>query len=163
MDKSNPLEPIDTNRAQLDDEMNYSDESESDKGFIAAAQVKSEDIKKMDKAYLKKKKAELAALGQWTHIDCLRSNARDDVHDDIMRKLIFEPQADLAVKEAKPQPEQKSRLDSLLSVIELENKSSFGDDGSRLSVHEVPGGTISFLFEKSSKAAIVPEMDDDHR
>jgi hypothetical protein len=31
-------------------------------------------------------------------------------------------------------------------------------------VHDVPGGTVSFLFEKSSKSAIVAEEDEeDHR
>ena len=48
--KSNPLKPIDTNHAQLNDDMDDSDESEPEKGFIAAAQVKLEDINKMDKA-----------------------------------------------------------------------------------------------------------------
>jgi DNA repair and recombination protein RAD54B len=50
MGKSNPLEPIDTNRAQLDDDAEDSDDSEPVKGFMAATQVKSENINKMDKA-----------------------------------------------------------------------------------------------------------------
>jgi hypothetical protein len=49
MGKSNPLEPIDTNRAQLDD-AESSDDSETERGFMAAAQVKAENINKMDKA-----------------------------------------------------------------------------------------------------------------
>jgi DNA repair and recombination protein RAD54B len=49
MSKSNPLEPIDSNRAQLDDDAEDSDYSEPGKGFIGAAQVKAEDINKMDK------------------------------------------------------------------------------------------------------------------
>lgn len=116
--------------------------------------------------YLKKKKAELAALKEWTHINCLRPNARDDVHDDILRKLIFEPKAETTEKEkAKlPAAKPKSRLDSLLSAIDLENMSGLDEDTPRLSVHDVPGGTISFLFEKSSKSAIVAEEDEeDHR
>ena len=179
MSKSNPLEPIDTNRVQLDDDAEDSDESEPEKGFMAAAQVKSEDINKMDRAvtisyssdtrgpiadislqYLKKKKAELAALGEWTHIDCLRPNARDDVHDDILRKLIFEPQAETD-KAKPPPPKPKSRIDSLLSAIDLENLSGLDEDVPRLGVHDVPGGTISFLFEKSSKSAIVAEDEEE--
>jgi hypothetical protein len=51
MGKSNPLEPIDANRAQLDeDDSSDSDDSEPEKGFMAAAQVKVENINKMDKA-----------------------------------------------------------------------------------------------------------------
>jgi len=49
MSKPNPLEPVDINRAQLDEDVQYSDDSEPEKGFIAAAQVKSEDINKVDK------------------------------------------------------------------------------------------------------------------
>jgi DNA repair and recombination protein RAD54B len=116
--------------------------------------------------YLKRKKAELAALGEWTHIDCLRRNARDDVHDDILRKLILEPESEIAKndKADPPRPQPKSRLDSLLSAIDMENISGLDDDAPRLSVHDVPGGTVSFLFEKSSKSAIVPEEDEeDHR
>jgi len=186
MGKSNLLEPIDTNRAQFDDDSEGSNDSEPEKGFIVAAQVKSENINKMDKAvsiylfivpgpnsdialqYLKKKKAELAALGEWTHIDCLRLNAQDDVHDVILRKLIFKPQDDVAEKNTEspqsPQALPKSRIDSLLSAIDLENLSGFDEDSPRLSVHDVPGGTVSFLFEKSSKSAIVAEEDEeDHR
>lgn len=50
MGKSNPLEPIDTNRPEAEEEVDDSDESETEKGFVAASQVKSENINKMDKA-----------------------------------------------------------------------------------------------------------------
>ena len=108
--------------------------------------------------YLKKKQAELAALGEWSHIDCLRSNARDDVRDDILRKLVFEKNAsDLASAAPKP----KSRVDALLSAIDIDNL-SVDSETRRLSVHDVPGGTVSFLFEKSSKSTIqVVEEEDE--
>jgi DNA repair and recombination protein RAD54B len=121
-------------------------------------------ISDMPLQYLKKKKAELAALGEWTHIDCLRPNARDDVHDDILRKLIFEPETAGSAEIQPPPPQSKSRIDSLLSAIDLENISAVDESSARLGVHDVPGGTISFLFEKSSKSAIVTEEDEeDHR
>jgi DNA repair and recombination protein RAD54B len=114
--------------------------------------------------YLKKKKAELAALGEWTHIDCLRPNARGDVHDDILRKLIFEPAEIVEKEKTKPLAAPKSRLDTLLSAIDLDNMSGLDEDARKWGVHDVPGGTVSFLFEKSSKSAIVAEEDeDDHR
>jgi DNA repair and recombination protein RAD54B len=118
----------------------------------------------MSLQYIKKKKAELAALGEWTHIDCLRPNARDDVHDDILRKLIFKPETAGSAEVKPPPPQSKSRIDSLLSAIDLENIPMMDEDSPRLGVHDVPGGTISFLFEKSSKSAIVAEEDEeDHR
>ena len=153
-------------------------ESETEKGFMAASQVKEETINRLDKAvskpfilterlltrsqYLKKKKAELAALGEWTHIDCLRPNARDDVHDDILRKLIYE--ADKPAEKAKaPASQPKSRLEALLSKIDEVDLMVDGTGSHKLSVHDVPGGTVSFLFEKSSKSVIeeasVDEMD----
>jgi hypothetical protein len=45
----NPLERIDTNRADFQDDADSSDDSEPEKGFIAAGQVKSETINKMDR------------------------------------------------------------------------------------------------------------------
>jgi len=50
MAKSLPFEVIDTNRASNDDDVDDSDESEPEKGFMAASQVKSENINKRDKA-----------------------------------------------------------------------------------------------------------------
>ncbi|KDQ21829.1 hypothetical protein BOTBODRAFT_169022 [Botryobasidium botryosum FD-172 SS1] len=53
-------------------------------GFMPATQVVPE---KLDGAnVVKRKKAELAALDQWTHIDCLRAPAR--IQDTILRKLM---------------------------------------------------------------------------
>ena len=106
--------------------------------------------------YLKKKQAELAALGEWSHIDCLRPNARDDVRDDILRKLVFE-KSTLNASDLAPKP--KSRVDALLSAIDIDNI-SVDSETRRLSVHDVPGGTVSFLFEKSSKSTIVEEEDE---
>lgn len=112
--------------------------------------------------YLKKKKAELAALGEWTHIDCLRPNARDDVHDDILRKLIFEPAKTVKEQPVASPAKTKSRIESLLSAIDLENLSALDVEAPRLTVHDVPGGTVSFLFEKSSKSILAPEEDRDN-
>jgi DNA repair and recombination protein RAD54B len=105
--------------------------------------------------YLKKKKAELAALGEWTHINCLRPTARDDIHDDILRKLVYVPETDSNNDRATaPQP---SRLHSLLSAIDIDNISSMDTDLPIISVRDTPGGTISFLFERGSKTALDTE------
>ncbi|RDB25350.1 DNA repair and recombination protein RAD54B [Hypsizygus marmoreus] len=126
---------------------------EPEQGFIKACQVKPEVVDKMDRAYLQKKKAGLAALGEWKHINCLRISARDDIQDDILRKLVDfgEPEA----KSDTPQ-QRKSQIDALLSAIDLENVENMTRV---LTVREVPGGTVSFLFQKSSTAAL--ELPDD--
>lgn len=96
-------------------------------------------------------------MGEWTHIDCLRENARDEIHDDILRKLIFEPGTD---KQSQGAPvKAKSRLESLLAAVDLETLSAQDGEAPRLTVRDVPGGTVSFLFEKSSKSVLVAEDD----
>jgi len=101
--------------------------------------------------YLKKKKAQLAALGEWTHINGLHPTARENIKDDILRKLVYFPDEPTKQQDSG----HKSRLDALLSAIDLEN---LGDDVPRLTARDVPGGTVSFLFERSSKDP--QEIDD---
>ena len=75
-----------------------------------------------------RKKAQLAALGEWTHIDGLRRGSRDRVQDDILRNLMYE---------FNPEQLQSSRLDT-------------SSDSSGVPLNRVPGGTISFIFERFS-------------
>lgn len=51
---------------------------------------------------------------------------------------------------AKPQ----SRLDSILTFVDLENIVAMDEKRPSPSVRDVPGGTISFLFEKMSTAGL---------
>jgi DNA repair and recombination protein RAD54B len=82
----------------------------------------------------------LAALGEWRHINCLQSSTMDDIQDNILRKLTCKPDAQgHAWYGAKPQ------LDQLLSAVDLGNIEA---RDCVLTVHDVPGGSISFLFEK---------------
>jgi DNA repair and recombination protein RAD54B len=106
--------------------------------------------------YLKKKKADLAALGEWTHIDCLRIGAKNNIQDGILQRLIHD--GDAATDKAKP---NRSRLDSLLSMVDLDNPAIFNEDASRMSVRDVPGGTLSFLFEKVSESPMDRVEDDE--
>jgi DNA repair and recombination protein RAD54B len=99
---------------------------------------------------MKKKQAELASLGEWTHINCLRRLASDNIHDAILRHLVLPSVSD--DKEDLGQP--KSRLDSLLSAVDLDNITAMDEATQPLSVRDVPGGTISFLFEKTSVSTL---------
>ena len=94
---------------------------------------------------MKKKKAELAALVEWTHINCLRQGAAERVQDDILRKLLFQssPSHDRQVGNS-----PKSRLSSLLDAVDLDNISRM--ESTDVTVKDVPGGTVSFLFEKGT-------------
>jgi DNA repair and recombination protein RAD54B len=101
-----------------------------------------------------RKKAQLAALGEWTHINGLRRGARDGVQDDILQSLMYE---------FGPKQPQPSSLDALLAIGLATATSSF--DSSEMPVNRVPGGTISFIFEKFSttiEKENVGEPEDDN-
>lgn len=116
--------------------------SELDQGFIKACDVKSEDIDMMDKAYMQKKRAGLAALGEWKHINCLRSSTMDDIQDDVLRAITRKPKA-----RGDNSNHSRTQLAQLLSAVDTGNIEGSDDI---LTVHEVPGGSVSFLFHKSS-------------
>jgi DNA repair and recombination protein RAD54B len=86
--------------------------------------------------YALRKKAQLAALGEWTHISGLRRDSRDRVQDKILQSLMYD---------FDPERPQKSRSDAPLS------------SDSEIPVDHVPGGTISFIFERFS---VVGKGDD---
>ncbi|KAI9463687.1 P-loop containing nucleoside triphosphate hydrolase protein [Lactarius psammicola] len=124
--------------------------------FIAASQVKSGDSQRADKAYLKKKKAELAALGEWTHINCLKPDASERVHDQILCDLLPRSLSPRTPRVAHSGESSKSRISALLDAVDLDNVSRLG---SELEINDVPGGTISFLFEKGT--SIVGNEDEE--
>lgn len=128
------------------------------KGFVTAASLSSEDIDAVDRSvretwfpdlvrdikkanalnmrlsqYALKKKAQLAALGEWTHINGLRRASRARVQDKILQSLMYE---------FDPGQPQESRSDALSSI----DSTSITE----IPVDQVPGGTISFIFEKFS-------------
>ncbi|TDL24190.1 hypothetical protein BD410DRAFT_745512 [Rickenella mellea] len=144
-------EPSQPRQDEDDDRMSDSGEDsdeEGPSGFVVAAQIKPETFAKVDKAYAKRKRAELAALGEWTHINCLKLSTHDNIQDSILRDLAYVPPSDEGTggtRAGKP-----SRIHSLLDAIDLENL----EPESALTVDQVPGGTISFLFEKGSNSAL---------
>ncbi|KAH9485283.1 DNA repair and recombination protein RAD54B [Psilocybe cubensis] len=112
-------------------------------GFVAASNVCVEEFDAVEKAYLQKKKAGLASLGEWNHINCLKlsKNADGYVHDEILRRMITQPGVPGASER------QKERT-NILKQVDIENLRTLDSIESRKTL---PGGTISFLFEKYSK------------
>ena len=96
--------------------------------------------------YLKKKKTELAALGEWTHINCLRPDASERVHDDILRGLLSRSSSSHKQQVDLVHGSSKSRILSLLDAVGLDDISRLEDSTKK----DVPGGTVSFLFEKGT-------------
>ena len=68
----------------------------------------------------------------------------DDIPDDVLRKLAIVH--DSKVEEDTSNP-TKTRLCQLLSAVDLENIKARDDV---VTVHGVPGGSVSFIFQKSS-------------
>ncbi|KAH0589307.1 hypothetical protein H2248_005069 [Termitomyces sp. 'cryptogamus'] len=125
-------------------------EMETEQGFVKACDIKPEFIDKMDRAYLQKKKAGLAALGEWKHINCLRPSTQDVIHDDALRKLIH-----FHDSSTNDTSLTKSRID-MLDSIDLQNITALDKC---LTTHEVPGGTVSYIFQKSSTVTLSPKQE----
>lgn len=109
-------------------------------GFVTASEVTDEE--EQDQIFLQRKREGLAALGEWKHLNCLRPSVRDRIHDDILRK-IYSPSS---LAEAIP-----THLPSdLLSSIDLDSIQAMEP----ASIRDIPGGTVSYLFEKCSVANV---------
>jgi len=100
--------------------------------------------------YLQKKKAGLAALGEWKHINCLKSSTNEYIRDDILMKL--------AGQNIEVNDSLKSGLLSGIDEDAQPMATQFMDNSQP--IRDFPGGTISFLFEKCSKAELDDNMDE---
>jgi DNA repair and recombination protein RAD54B len=115
--------------------------------------------------YMSKKKAQLASLGEWTHINGLVRNARERIKDDILGMLLHkfedDDNNDNDDDEIDRHSRSKSRLQNLLDAVDIDNISLAGIERKNLgvSVRDVPGGTISFLFERYSNEVTEAEED----
>ncbi|KAH8119362.1 P-loop containing nucleoside triphosphate hydrolase protein [Phellopilus nigrolimitatus] len=106
-------------------------------GFRKASLHKPEELAKMDKAFTKKKRAELASLGEWTHINCLDTSAQASILDEALQAISYRASTD------ESDPFQS----------DLCSNSPHADEG-QISADRVPGGTVCFLFEKVSKSSV---------
>lgn len=101
-------------------------------------------------------------MGEWTHINGLRRVADGGIQDNVLRRLLHcavptgGDESDLEENTA------GSRLNKLLAASDLDNIMAV--DGAPPSVRDVPGGTISFLFEKVSNSNLDSgaEIDGDY-
>lgn len=62
--------------------------------------------------------------------------------------------------EQKPTLQHKSQLDTLLFATDLDNIAAMEEENNSLSVRDVPGGTVSFLFEKCSVTALDEDVEE---
>jgi DNA repair and recombination protein RAD54B len=71
------------------------------------------------------------------------------VHDDILRGLFFQSSSPDKQQVDSLGDSRRSRILSLLDAVDLDNISRMGRTP-ELTVKDVPGGTVSFLFEKGT-------------
>jgi DNA repair and recombination protein RAD54B len=128
---------------------------------MSASQVSPENINKLDKAVrcniyslnksaeltpflqlAKKKKVELASLGEWTHINCLDSSAQEKIFDEILQDVIAATSSNNTVDQGVPMEPPSDVLPDGVS----------GNARTTKAMEEVPGGTITFVFEKASSS-----------
>jgi len=98
-------------------------------------------------------------LGEWTHINCLRSDASERVHDDILCSLFFQSSSSDKQQVDSVGGLSKSRISSLLDAVDLDNIARM-EATPELTVKDVPGGTVSFLFEKGTSISKDADEDD---
>ncbi|EPQ57554.1 hypothetical protein GLOTRDRAFT_127906 [Gloeophyllum trabeum ATCC 11539] len=156
-DPTNGRKPVEHSSPSICLDEDDEDMGDVTSGFVVASQLKSEDINKMDKAYLQKQKAALATLGEWAHINCLQKSSKINIHDRILRDLVYSPEDE--VEDEEP-TEPKSRLDALLEAADFDNIAALDEPKMSLSPRDIPGGSISFLFERGSKAPVEEGEED---
>jgi DNA repair and recombination protein RAD54B len=149
--------------------METEEELAVEQGFVAASELRQEKLDAADKAvrscliegkvmftnvkfqYLQKKKAGLAALGEWTHINCLRPSVGSHIQDDILRKIVSISTDGISSEAGNTQ------LEAILSAVDIDAIRALDKERS---VRDVPGGTISFLFEKCSETVLSSSDDE---
>ncbi|KAF8160977.1 SNF2 family N-terminal domain-containing protein [Crassisporium funariophilum] len=136
----------------IDDDHEDENDPILEKGFVTASEVRPESLD-VEKAYLQKKKAGLAALSEWNHINCLVLSASDHIHDDVLRKII----SNTAEKTGNSNGE-RTQLETLLSGVDI---TAIQAMDKLQSIRDVPGGTISFLFEKCSTTILADDDNDE--
>ncbi len=85
---------------------------------------------------MQKRKDGLAALSEWKHLNCLKPCVQDSIHDDILRRVCT------PARDGTP----KNQAKDILSMIDLEAIQAMETPP----IEDVPGGTITFLFERAS-------------
>jgi len=104
-----------------------------------------------DYQFTKKRKGELASLGEWTHINCMVASARSKIHDEILCKLIKPPKATEEADTA-----AKTRAEKVLEDFDSQFlfDDEIPDDDQGVDMSEIPGGWITYLFEKRSDSSL---------
>lgn len=134
-------------------------------GFVCASDVEPESYDAAEKAvrqiripgqsysdivqYLQKKKAALASLSEWNHVNCLRASAAELVQDDVLRKII---ESSTVNDNTNLDHEiDRSRLDIILTGTDIDTIQATTNAN-------ISSGTVSFLFEKHTNSSLEDDI-----
>ncbi|KIO21365.1 hypothetical protein M407DRAFT_218326 [Tulasnella calospora MUT 4182] len=106
------------------------------KGFVSATEVDPEKEERKLKKW--KQNAGLAVLQEWAHINCLHGSAKDYIKDVLLQQLL---PAGAGVND---------NFGAFGNSTHISSPKPSNNDA-----HGLPGGTITFVFEKKGK----PQMD----
>ncbi|KAG9018091.1 helicase [Tulasnella sp. 427] len=125
-----PDEPLDS-----DDDGDHCSDSDLDelpdlqKGFVAATEVDPERQERKLKKL--KRNAALAVLQEWGHIHCLQGWAKDYIKDTLLQQLL-----------------------PFRDGVDDHDSRSLADSSIHSDAHGLPGGTVTFVFEKKGRALL---------
>ncbi|KAI5123982.1 hypothetical protein M0805_006394 [Coniferiporia weirii] len=128
-------EPLDDAQSDLSSEELDDMDHPQELGFRKASLHRPEEAAVIEKALAKKKKAELASLGEWTHINCLDSSKQSSILDEALQATVF------------TSSKTSDGVTTHRNTIDPEQLGHTLSD-------TIPGGTICFLFERSSKMCV---------
>ncbi|KAG8908022.1 helicase [Tulasnella sp. 403] len=121
------------------------DDNESDdelpKGFVVATELNPE---KQERKLRKQKKTGLASLQDWVHVNCLEDSPQEYIQDTLLQRLLHSPGKDV----------KQRQEDSDEDVFDEDVDVNTSSKSRAVDVHRLPGGTMTFLFEKKSKNAL---------
>ncbi|KAG8756642.1 helicase [Serendipita sp. 396] len=113
------------------------EEDEDEVGFVRGTQI---DVDKISKKEIRKKHEALSSLAEWTHVNCMRQSAVSLIQDRLLRSLVHTPRGG----------ESKSLDDEFFWDVDEKGPS----EEEETPVRDVPGGTMTFIFERVSKTGL---------
>ncbi|KAG9055465.1 helicase [Serendipita sp. 407] len=114
------------------------EEDEDEVGFVRGTQI---DVDKISKKEIRKKQEALSSLAGWTHVNCMRQSAVSLIQDRLLRSLVHTPRGG----------ESKSLDDEFFWDVDEKGPS---EEEEETPVRDVPGGTMTFIFERVSKTGL---------
>ncbi|TFK75322.1 hypothetical protein BDN72DRAFT_511952 [Pluteus cervinus] len=127
----------DENLFETDDPRGALGSDLEERGFTVASHVQVRDTDAVDKPETQHKRVALASLGTWKHVNITERLPVDDIQDGVLKDLIQHQYQSQDLKAS-----QESRTSA--------NGTETDTQDERTHLQQLPGGAVTFLFEKTS-------------